>query len=304
MLRANLYLFYFAISSILLMTNCTIFYSTSDINKSLNEMVISVSKHHESVAKSNHKIKNEYGKLRSDNLLEPFLSAYNKINKLEENLTEITQMKNNVNNEYNEFLIYSKGINKIASNSKEWDYLKQTKKNMKLLKKEITKKGKVYKNKAEHLGNFLNKEVVPLVKIYKVSDYKEKHVQIISSIKKTQKEINKELNNYESILKNLRNKFSRSHVEQCKQLDLQLKLVKEEVEKIRLVAVKINKLFKNFNEITNKFTEIYNTYPEWASILVVEAQIDGQIKSIKSIQNVVKKHLLRFQSIANEINPQ
>ena len=55
-------------------------------------------------------------------------------------MLSITELKQNINDEYTEFKKYSKGKSKIASNSAEWSMIKQTKKNIQLLK-EISNEG-------------------------------------------------------------------------------------------------------------------------------------------------------------------
>ncbi len=283
---------------------CTFYYKTSDIDKSLFDMVKAVNSNHQSVQQGFKNIQQEYNKLKSLDNEDPFLTAREKINTLETSLEEVTVLRNNVNSEYTEFKKYSKGINSIASNSQEWGYLKQTKKNMKTLKKEITNKGETFVKLVNEFKEYVELNIYPLVKIYKVSDYKLRYTKTISNLKKLKAENLKLLNQYTLIYNDLNKKFATSNQEQCVKLKSCLEEISKKSKEFEFIKRSINRLLKTFIENTKGISEIYNTDPFWDVIQQNENKLDEKVKEIQLIQQNIKTAYSQFQIIANELKAQ
>jgi len=285
-----------------LITGCTFYYKTADINKNLFDMVKAVNSNHQTVKKGFQKIYNEYNKLKSTDKEEPFFTARAKITSLEKNLEEITLLKNNVNVEYAEFKKYSKGKNKIPSNSQEWGFVKQTKKNMKTLNKEINIKGESFIKKVEDFQDFVNVKITPLVKIYMVSDYKQRYIKTIESLKKLKAENLKLLNDHRLIYKDLEKKYATSNSEECIQLKSYLVEISKKSKQFEFIKRAINALLKTFIEKTEDITEVYSTDPLWDLMQQDQIFLKEKIKEIQIIQEFIKRSYSQFQKLANELN--
>ena len=242
----NKYYRLFFLVSIVLLNSCTFYYKTSDVNESLFELVKSVNSNYQKVDNEFTKANREYAKLKSNNEEEPFLTAKNKMVSLEKDMLSIAKLKKNINDEYTEFKKYSKGKSKIASNSAEWSMIKQTKKNIQFLNKQISNKGEALIKNMESLNNYLNENIVPLVKIYKISDYQERYIQTELNIKKLRSENLKLLNehrliyneiektneNSKDVIVPLRNHLSNVS-KKVKELELFEKNIEERMEKFK-----------------------------------------------------------------------
>ena len=283
-------------------TSCTFYYKTSDINKSLFDLVKSVNSNYKSIENGFKKMDQEYNKLKSNDKKEPFLTAKNKMIALEKDLSVIASLKKDINNEYTEFKKYTKGINKIASNSEEWGMVKQTKKNMKYLNKEISKNGEKMVKSSHEFNDFIDENIRPLVKIYKVSDYKERYIKTIANLKKLRSENLKLLNDHRLIYNDLENKHLKLNSAECMQLKTHLMEVSKKVKELENIEKAINDMYKSFVEKTKGKNEVYNTDPFW-KVLQQDQQVFKQyINSIKEVQENIKIEYRQFQQLANKLN--
>jgi hypothetical protein len=291
-----------ALSVVVINNSCTFYYKTSDINKSLFDLVKAVNSNYKSIDNGFKKIDQEYNKLKSNDKNEPFLTAKNKMIALEKELSVIASLKKDINNEYAEFKNYSKGINKIASNSEEWGMVKQTKKNMKYLNNEISKNGEKLVKNSHEFNDYINENILPLVKIYKVSDYKERFTKTIDNLKKLRSENLKLLNDHRLIYNDLEKKHSKLNSEECMQLKTQLMEVSKKVKELENIEKAINDMYQLFIEKTKGQNEIYNTDPFW-NILQQDQEVFKQhINSTKKVQENIKTDYRQFQQLANKLN--
>jgi len=293
---------YFLLGSILLNNSCTFYYKTSDINESLFEFIKDVNNNYKKVNKGFKKADREYAKLKSNNEEEPFFTAKNKISSIEKDMKLIAELKKNINDEYTEFKKYSKGKSKIASNSNEWDLVKQTKKNMKFLSKEISKKGEEFVKNMESLNIYLNENIVPLVKIYKVADFKERYIKTIANLKKIRSKNLKLLNEHQLIYNNLKKTQGDSNETIFLQLEKHLSEVSKKTKELEFIKKDIEVLLKLFNEKTTGKSEIYSTDP--FLIIVEEDQkvLKGKVNEIEKIKDNIKSEYSQFQKLAKTLN--
>ena len=297
----NKYYRLFFLVSIVLLNSCTFYYKTSDVNESLFELVKSVNSNYQKVDNEFTKANREYAKLKSNNEEEPFLTAKNKMVSLEKDMLSIAELKQNINDEYTEFKKYSKGKSKIASNSAEWSMIKQTKKNIQLLNKEISNEGEALIKNMESLNNYLNENIVPLVKIYKISDYQERYIQTELNIKKLRSENLKLLNEHRLIY----NEIEKTH-ENSKDVIVQLRNhlsnVSKKVKELELFENNIEERMEKFNEKINGKIEVYNTEPLWNEIEEDQNALKSKVNEIQKIQTDIKNEFSSFQQLAKTLN--
>ena len=297
----NKYYRLFFLVSIVLLNSCTFYYKTSDVNESLFELVKSVNSNYQKVDNEFTKANREYAKLKSNNEEEPFLTAKNKMVSLEKDMLSIAELKQNINDEYTEFKKYSKGKSKIASNSAEWSMIKQTKKNIQLLNKEISNEGEALIKNMESLNNYLNENIVPLVKIYKISDYQERYIQTELNIKKLRSENLKLLNEHRLIY----NEIEKTH-ENSKDVIVPLRNhlsnVSKKVKELELFEKNIEERMEKFNEKINGKIEVYNTEPLWNEIEEDQNALKSKVNEIQKIQTDIKNEFSSFQQLAKTLN--
>ena len=283
-------------------TCCTFYYKTSDINKSLFDLVKSVNSNYKSIDIGFKKMNQEYNKLKSNDKKEPFLTAKNKMIALEKDLLVIASLKKDINHEYAEFKQYTKGINKIASNSEEWGMVKQTKKNMKYLNKEISNKGEKLVKNSHEFNDYINENIFPLVKIYKVSDYKERFTKTIDNLKKLRTENLKLLNDHRLIYNDLENTHSKLNSAECMQLKTHLMEVSKKVKELENIEKAINDMYKLFIEKTKGQNEIYNTDPFWKDLQQYQQVFKQHINNTEKVHENIKIEYRQFQQLANKLN--
>ena len=297
----NKYYRLFFLVSIVLLNSCTFYYKTSDVNESLFELVKSVNSNYQKVDNEFTKANREYAKLKSNNEEEPFLTAKNKMVSLEKDMLSIAELKKNINDEYTEFKKYSKGKSKIASNSAEWSMIKQTKKNIQLLNKEISNEGEALIKNMESLNNYLNENIVPLVKIYKISDYQERYIQTELNIKKLRSENLKLLNEHRLIYNEIE-KTNENSKDVIVPLRNHLSNVSKKVKELELFEKNIEERMEKFNEKTNGKIEVYNTEPLWNEIEEDQNALKSKVNEIQKIQTDIKNEFSSFQQLAKTLN--
>ena len=153
----------------------------------------------------------------------------------------------------------------------------------------------------ESLNNYLNENIVPLVKIYKISDYQERFIQTELNIKKLRSENLKLLNEHRLIY----NEIEKTH-ENSKDVIVPLRNhlsnVSKKVKELELFEKNIEERMEKFNEKTNGKIEVYNTEPLWNEIEEDQNALKSKVNEIQKIQTDIKNEFSSFQQLAKTLN--
>jgi hypothetical protein len=125
---------------------------------------------------------------------DPFLTAEQLFSAFQTDLDELMGLKNDLNQEYTEFLSYTKGKDKVSTGSEEWQKLKLTKKKIKGGLKEIQSRGDGLTDKGNEFNTFAAEKLMAAVSYCVVSDYLNKCRKGIEQIENSKMEVATSIN--------------------------------------------------------------------------------------------------------------
>ena len=281
---------------ILFSTGCTVSYSTSDVDKSLKQFITAVSDNKQVAIKAYDSANAQYKKLRCNENEEPFNSLHKKLRTLSLHVDTIGLLKNKVQAEYDQFRRYTKGESKIISGTPAYKSLKETKKSMKQLHKELTKKGEEISTLSEEYQSYWNKQIITAVIVYQRSDYLGRYQKIVNDLSNFQGEMDKALMSYQKIMLDQRAKFGKSHPDECKELDANLACVYVKKARYAEGQKAVQTLLNKATVQTVDWPEIYSSFPEWQ---LVQDNEDSLLEEWKKMQNTQSEIQLCLDNCAH-----
>ena len=282
-------------------SSCSVYYNTSEINSNLTQFVSQVQKNYSSTKTGLEKIEQNYSQLNASDKEEPFLSASKKLQLLDKQLANISQLRNKITIEYSNFKSCSKGMSKISSKDKEWDLLKETKEKMKTFSDQVQIKSNEFVVMAKDFEQYINTNILPIIKVYKIDEYKNQFSLFAKNMATLETENLKALLKYKTILEQLEKQYSNTHTEQLKELKTMLVLVASKTKLIKDKEQKLSSAIKEFNSLTNSIDQLYSSDPLFSRVKTVQEEIDSHVKAIQNIQNEIKSLYSKFQTTTGKI---
>jgi len=242
-----------------------------------------------------------YSQLNSIDEKDPFKTARTKLNALNQQLSSIADSKNEIEAEYEKYKHYSKGKNKISSNSEEWALLKETKKKMKLLNEKVKTQAETFNKQAEEFQLFFKTKINPLVKRFKTTDYKNQFISLIEKSKKLKEDNLIAILQYKVILEEIEEKKISSQTKNIAQLSSLLAEIAMKIKFIEKSETTIVALMKRFSNTTSTVSEFYNTDPIFKEISQIENELNTCTNAIDLNQKQIENNYLSFQNIAKQL---
>ena len=103
-----------------LLGSCVLYHPTARVQKELDEVRTSLSQNHATAQRVFEECESYFNKLRNPAREEPYLTARQKLEAARSDLHSLEQVLGGVSHAYTDFKDYSKGIDRIASNTPEW----------------------------------------------------------------------------------------------------------------------------------------------------------------------------------------
>ncbi len=285
---------------VFLFNSCTLYYTTADIDRSLKSSLNEVNSNCNTITKDFNTIRSEYMELNCQNDKDPFLTAEQLFSNFQTDLDGLMVLKNDLNQEYTEFLGYTKGMEKVSTGSEEWQKLKLTKKKFKDGLKEIQSRGNGLTNKGNEFNTFAAEKLMPAVSYCVVSDYVNKCRKGIEQIENSKMELAGSINDNAKKGKPLMSKYSKTHPDQIEEIKNEFIKIRKALDAIDQIRIDLTEITQTFEEKTKGKIKIYSCSPDWALVEQIESdislmqknlmEVDGRVRSgINSIQLVVKE---------------
>ena len=285
----------------LIISSCSVYYNTSEINSNLSQFVKQVKNNYNTVEFGLKKLDFSYSQLNSIDEKDPFKTARTKLNALNQQLSSIAISKNEIEAEYEKYKHYSKGKNKISSNSEEWALLKETKKKMKFLNEKVKTQAETFNKQAEEFQLFFKTKINPLVKRFKTTDYKNQFISLIEKSKKLKEDNLIAILQYKVILEEIEEKKISSQTKNIAQLSSLLAEIAMKIKFIEKSETTIVALMKRFSNTTSTVSEFYNTDPIYKEISQIENELNTCTNAIELNQKQIENNYLSFQNIAKQL---
>ena len=274
--------------------SCKFYYNTSDINSKLKSTSVEVSSNCDKLSSQIESYKSEYLKLKCDNKTEEQKKALALFEEINSSLNNMSSLRRKTIEEYSNFLIYTKGKDKIQTGTTEWKSFKSTKKQFKTALKSIQKIGNNTVKKAEELNKLVSEKIVPKIQKCVVADYQKSIKFVVDSLIKLELELPVKIKDYTNKVSVITNKFQLSFPNQCQQLEMELSNLRGLSIDLSSIVNKVDGISHEFQSKTKGVEFIYSCSTDWSFVMKLE-------QDLKNEQSNLNNLYLKMQGIQNQI---
>jgi len=282
-------------------SSCVLQYNTAETNATFKSSVANVEANCTSITKQVAAMQNEYLILKCKTEAEPFQTAQKLLEDVNSSVAEINNIKTEVNKEFANFSEYSKDKKTIASNTPEWDNLKQTRKKMKNYVKSLEKLGEETLKKATTFTVYTATSVVPSIQLCDVKNYLLKYDQTMASFTKSQETAYADLKKYQEEIKNATSKYRTSQAIKIQTLAISMESMEAEIDKLENIKIAIVKAVNQFKGETRGKQKIYSCSSDWEIVLRVESAIAAEQKELQNVQTKLVEIAAQIQNTVNTL---
>ncbi|MFO0495657.1 MAG: hypothetical protein ACK50Y_09015 [Flavobacteriia bacterium] len=286
---------------IVLLSSCTLYTTTAEIDAQLKSSLVSVNSNSSSFLTKVADMEKEYLALKCKTEVAPFSDAKTKLEGINAEVKQMNQIRTEINNEYANFISYSKGKSKISSGTEEWKKLKGTKKKMKSLVGELQKKGNKTVKSATEFNQYVAENIVPIVQYCDINAFNVKFSQIQTNLEKNEQELIVQLKKYETQVSRINLRFNGSSPDKCEALKNDLLKLNEEKKKLIGIRLQIEESATSFKNQTNGKTKVYSCSNEWESVNKVTSDFKNYENDLGTLQATVQGLVQHMQSILDTL---
>lgn len=280
-------------------SGCKVYYDVNSINEKLKSSVDNVNQNCSTVTSKIFSMESEYLALNCKTDEKPFQIAKQLLFETDGLVKEMSKYQMNINDEYENFIEYTKGKSKIESGTQEWKKFKYTKKAIKSNVQTLQSKGNDAVKKATFFNQYANEAILKNIQYCDVASFNIKFDDIILNLDKSQKTFLEQLAEYESKLQFLTNKFSQVYPDQCKLLNEDFQKIKTGKDRFESVQSNVQLIVNKFKVYTVGKQKIYSCASDWSFVSQAEKEMTEQQNELSSLQQNIQGLINHMQSVIN-----
>ena len=280
---------------------CKFYYNTSDINKKFKISLDNLSSKCDKLSGQINNYQSEYLKLNCDNSSTEQKKALSMFQEISISLNEMGSIRKKTNAEYDKFLVYTKGKDKIQSGTTEWKSFKNTKKEFKSALNSIQKTGNKTVIQAEELNKLVSEQIVPKIQKCVVADYKKSIKSAVDSLSKLEQDLPLKINEYTNKINLVLKTFQSSFPEKCQDLNTELAKMKDESKELSSILSKVNGINRDFLSKTKGVEYIYSCSSDWAFVMRVGQELKNEQTKFNELKTKLQTIQNNIQSIVTQI---
>jgi hypothetical protein len=214
-------------------------------------------------------------------------------------LNQLSNYKKKANDEYGNFVNYTKGKDKIQSGTAEWKKFKVTKKQFKSDLKSLQSIGNETVSKAEKLNKYVTETVVPKIQKCIVADYSKSFKKAYDTLSFYQKELPKQIRNYSSQIASVLKMFQATQPEKCQELTTELSKLNEVNKEISSITKKVQSIQEEFNVRTKGVEFIYSCSSDWDIVMNTESNLKLEQQHLFELNTRIQQIQVQMQNVIN-----
>jgi len=277
--------------------SCKFYYNSSDINSKLKSSLDNIGLNCDKLSGQINSYQSEYLKLNCDNSTSDQKKALSMFQEISISLNEIGSIRKKTNAEYDKFLAYTKGKDKIQSGTPEWKSFKNTKKEFKSALKSIQKTGNKTVIQAEELNKLVSEQIAPKIQKCVVADYKKSIKSAVDSLSKLEQELPIKINEYTNKVNLVLKIFQSSFPDKCQALNNEMANMKDVSKELNAIVSKVNVINLDFISKTKEIEYIYSCSSDWSFVMRVEQELKNEQIRFNELKTKVQTIQNNIQSI-------
>ena len=285
----------------LVLSSCSFYYKTSDIQNKLNASNENVRTNVDKLTQQINTYQSEYKSLQCNLQNEEFKEAARLFSEVNTSLNELSGYKKKVSDAYNDFVIYTKGKDKIQSGTPEWKKFKVTKKQFKTDLKSIESIGKTTVSNAENLNKHVTENVVPKIQKCVVADYSKSFKTAVDSLNAFQKKLPSQIKSYSNQVAGITKMFLATQPDKCKELTDEMAKLNDVSKELSLITKKVQSLQDEFNKSTKGVEFIYSCSSNWDVVMNAESNLKLEQQHLNELNAKIQQIQGQMQNVINSL---
>jgi hypothetical protein len=273
-----------AYCSLLFLTCCKVYYTTSDVDSNLKSTVDQVNTTLTTLKAQVAELEKGYRDIPCEQKSDAFKQADGMMRELDGDMRELEQMKQTVNNDYHLFKAYTHGKNRIESGTEEWSQLKQTKARMKESSEALQQQGNSVVAEATAFNTYVNTNIVSKLEVCEVKTYTKQFETALATLNTNLQSAKKEAVQYEAEVNRASAQYGTPAAPTFNQVNEHVRNIQTKLREMDPVQRNAQRILTEFKTKTSGIERIYSCNSNWPLVSETERAIREQEQLFQAIK--------------------
>jgi uncharacterized coiled-coil DUF342 family protein len=287
----------YAYCCLTLLTGCKVYYTTSDVDSNLKSTVDQVNTTLTTLKAQVAELEKGYRDLPCEQKSDAFKQADGMMRDLESEMRSLEQMKQTVNNDYQQFRAYTHGKNRIESGTEEWSQLKQTKAKMKENFDALRQQGNAVVAEATAFNTYVNTNIASKLEVCEVKTYTNQFETALATLNTNLQSAKKEAVQYEAEVSRASAQYGNTAAPTFNQLQEHVRNIQSKLREMDPVQRNAQRILTEFKTKTSGIERIYSCNSNWPLV----SETDKAIREQEQLFQVIKASISQESSAIEQL---
>lgn len=273
-----------ACGSLLFLTGCKVYYTTSDVDSNLKSTVEQVNTTLTTLKAQVAELEKGYRDIPCEQKSDAFKQADGMMRELEGEMRGLEQMKQTVNNDYQQFRAYTHGKSRIESGTEEWSQLKQTKAKMKESFETLQQQGNSVVAEATAFNTYVNTNIVSKLEVCEVKTYTKQFETALATLNTNLQSAKKEAVQYEAEVNRASAQYGATAAPTFNRVNEHVRNIQSKLREMDPVQRNAQRILTEFKTKTSGIERIYSCNSNWPLVSETEKAIREQEQLFQAIK--------------------
>jgi hypothetical protein len=274
----------FAYTFLISLAGCKVYYTTSDVDSNLKSTVDQVNTTLTTLKAQVAELEKGYRDLPCEQKSDAFKQADGMMRDLESEMRSLEQMKQTVNNDYQQFRAYTHGKNRIESGTEEWSQLKQTKAKMKENFDALRQQGNAVVAEATAFNTYVNTNIASKLEVCEVKTYTNQFETALATLNTNLQSAKKEAVQYEAEVSRASAQYGATAAPTFNQLQEHVRNIQSKLREMDPIQRNAQRILTEFKTKTSGIERIYSCNSNWPLVSETEKAIREQEQLFRAIK--------------------
>ena len=286
---------------VLAFSGCKVYYSTADVDTKLKANVQEVNSTLTSLQSQVKELEKQYNEIPCEKKSESFLRADVMKQQLDNEMRSLEQMRQAVNNDYQQFRAYTHGKSRIESGTKEWSQLKQTKSRMKENFEALQQQGNAVVAEATTFNTYVNANIASKLEVCEVKSYTKQFETALATLNSNLQTAKKEAVQYEAEVRSEFALYGATAAPNFNQLNEHIRNIQSKLLEMDPVQRNAQRILTEFKTKTSGIERIYSCNSNWMLISETDTAIREQEQLFQAIKASITQESSTIKQLIVEL---
>jgi hypothetical protein len=196
----------------------------------------------------------------------------------------LEQMRQTVNNDYQQFRAYTHGKSRIESGTEEWSQLKQTKAKMKENFEALQQQGNTVVAEATAFNTYVNTNIASKLEVCEVKTYTKQFETALATLNTNLQSAKKEAVQYEAEVNRASAQYGATAAPTFNQLQEHVRNIQSKLREMDPIQRNAQRVLTEFKTKTSGIERIYSCNSNWPLVSETEHAIREQEQLLQAIK--------------------